>query len=98
MSSIRCVPAGDAAMLIEWPPCIDGRTNARVVALATALKARCGSRLLDVVVGYCTVTAYFDPLTMDVGWLEKEVRAADDAVRETRERTGALIEIPVHYG
>ena len=29
----------------------------------------------DVVVGYCSVTIYFDPLAVDAAWLEDEVRA-----------------------
>jgi inhibitor of KinA len=85
-------------MLIELPPRIDDRTNARVVMLAKELKARCASRLRDVVVGYSSVTVYFDPLTMDMGWLEREARAADDGLRESAAIRGARIEVPVRYG
>jgi allophanate hydrolase subunit 1 len=33
-----------------------------------------GGILRDVVVGYNTLTLYFDPLAVDAAWLEAEIR------------------------
>ena len=64
MSELRVRPAGDAALLVEWPARIDLETSSRVVSLARAIRTRSGA-LRDVVVGYCTVTVYYDPLVTD---------------------------------
>jgi allophanate hydrolase subunit 1 len=60
------VSAGDSAVLIELPARIDPHVNARAVALAEVLAARGKAALRDVVVGFCSVTLYFDPLLQDV--------------------------------
>ena len=53
----------------------------------------------DVVVGYCSVTVYFDPLRMDAAWLEAEVRALAERTAGAGEPAeGRLIEVPVCYG
>jgi inhibitor of KinA len=98
MSDVRIVPAGDAALLVELPPSIDPETSARVVALADALRARCGPAVRDVVIGYCTVTLYFDPLATDAGRLEADVqRLAADLVA-LPPHVGGTVDVPVCYG
>jgi KipI family sensor histidine kinase inhibitor len=98
MADLRIVPAGDAALLVELPPRIDPVTNARVVALGRAVRERFADTVRDLVVGYCSVTVYFDPLRMDVARLESEVRelAAGSSVSEVPE--GRLFDVPVCYG
>jgi inhibitor of KinA len=98
MSHLRIVPAGDAALLVELPPRIDPATNARVVALGRAVRERFGHAVRDVVVGYCSVTLYFDPLQTDAGWLESEVRALAESVPDSAAKDGRLIDVPVCYG
>lgn len=98
MTDHRTGPAGDAALLIEMPARIDPRTHARVVALAQGVGARCASRLRDVVVGYCSVTVYFDPLVVEADWLEAEILAVDAALPESVPATGRLVDVPVCYG
>lgn len=98
MPEVRIVPAGDAALLVELPARIDPDTSARVIAIADALRARCGTALRDVVIGYCTATVYFDPLTTDVAWLESEVRAVVGDLPELRSHVGSAIDVPVCYG
>ena len=93
----RVAPAGDAALVAEFPSRIDPAINERATALAALLRARWGAVLRDVVVGYCTVTAYFDPLRVDARWLEFEMRAAaTDAVENVAEAS-ALVHVPVCY-
>lgn len=99
MSEIRIVPAGDAALLVELPPRIDPETSGRVIALAEALRERCGGTLRDVVVGYCSLTVYFDALEMDAAWLESEIRTLAEDYTPERETPddAAVIEVPACY-
>jgi inhibitor of KinA len=98
MSDLRIVPAGDAALLVELPPRIDPATSARVVALARAVREQCGGTLRDIVVGYCSVTVYFDPLQLDAAWLEAELRTLAEGLPEALITEGRLIDVPVCYG
>ena len=95
---VRIVAAGDAALVVEMPARIDPAINARLVAMADALRARCGSAVQDAVVGYCTLTIYFDPFQVDPRWLEAEVLAVSRETEGAPAVEGALVEIPVCYG
>lgn len=97
-SDLRIVPAGDAALLIELPTRIDPAVSGRAIALAKAVKARCGAVARDVVVGYCSVTVYFDPLQVDAAALEDELRQAAQGLPDHTEREGAPIDVGVCYG
>jgi inhibitor of KinA len=98
MDQVRIVSAGDAALLIELPARMDRRTNARAVAIAKGVRERCASWLRDVVVGYCSVTLYFDPLVADVATVEAEIRAIDAALPEGVLVPGRRVDVPVCYG
>ena len=91
------VPAGDAALVLEFAQRIDPAINDRCSALATALRARWAAILRDVVVGYCTVTVYFDPLHVDAAWLESEMEVAAAQTVEGISDSGTLVEVPVCY-
>src|SRR5688572_22154512 len=91
-------PAGDSALLVQLPERIDPEVNAWCIALGHAIDRRIGNPILDVVVGYCSVTVYFDPISTDPQWLEGEVRSIAVEVEELTSGTGAYVEIPVCYG
>jgi inhibitor of KinA len=95
--AIRIAPAGDAALVLEFPPRIDPAINARAIALARAVQQRCGTAVRDAVVGYCSVTVYFDPLLVDSPWLEAEMRAAASIVDDAPSPPRPVIEVPVCY-
>jgi inhibitor of KinA len=97
VDSIRIAPAGDAALVLELPPRIDPAINARAIALARAVQQRCGTAVRDAVVGYCSVTVYFDPLLVDGAWLEAEMRAAASVVEDAPVPPLAVIDVPVCY-
>lgn len=97
-ADVRIVFAGDSALLVELPPRIDPATSSRVIALAHELQARHGASIRDAVVGYCTLTVYFDPLRIDAAWLETVIRATAEEIGETPESDGALVDVPVCYG
>lgn len=98
MADFRIQPAGDAALRVELPARLDEATSARVIAMAEAVRARWGSVIRDAVVGYHTLTVYFDPLALDGRWLEEQLAtiALDPVV--VAPRAGAHIEVPVCYG
>ena len=98
MDPLRIVAAGDAALVVELPSRVDPLINATLVALADALRTRCGSSVLDAVVGYCTLTVYFDPIRVDPVWLEGEVRALALDAEAVIPAEGPLIDVPVCYG
>ena len=94
---VRVAAAGDSALVAEFPGRIDPEINERASALAQRLRWRWGAILCDVVVGYCTVTVYFDPLRVDAPWLESEIHAAAGPSRQAMRTGKAVIEIPVCY-
>jgi inhibitor of KinA len=98
MYPVRILQAGDAALLVELPPTIDPAVNAWCVSFAEAVMRRHGSLLRDAVVGYCSVTVYFDPLRVEPEWLERELREAAERVTAAPVREGASVDVPVLYG
>jgi inhibitor of KinA len=98
MDPLRIVAAGDAALVVELPQRVDPLINAFLVALADAVRARCGSSVRDAVVGYCTLTVYFDPFRVDPRWIEGEIRAVAADADAAPDVEGARLEIPVCYG
>jgi inhibitor of KinA len=80
------------------PQRIDPEINARLVALADAIRQRCGSTVLDAVVGYCTLTVYFDPSRVDAVWLEGEIRTTVSEADIAMPVVGPRIDVPVAYG
>jgi KipI family sensor histidine kinase inhibitor len=94
----RVVPAGDAAIRVELPDRIDPAISDRAVALADAIRRECASLVRDVVVGYSTVTAYFDPLSTDPATVEAELARLARTSDTAPARTDALVDVPVCYG
>ena len=95
---VRVVPAGDGALLAEFPLRIDPGINDAASALAATLSRRWASVLRDVVVSYATVTVYFDPMSVDGRWLEAEVRTAASLGEDTAGGSARVIDVPVCYG
>jgi KipI family sensor histidine kinase inhibitor len=98
MIDFRIRTAGDAALRVEWPARLEEEISARVIAIGDAVRARWGGLIRDAVVGYHTLTVYFDPLRVDGRWLEDQLAAiaADQAAPVVASR--AHVEVPVCYG
>jgi inhibitor of KinA len=94
---VRVAAAGDSALVAEFPSRIDPGINDCASALAQRLRWRWGGILRDVVVGYCTVTVYFDPLQVDAPWLESEIQAAAGPARQATRAGRAVVDVPVCY-
>jgi len=95
---IDIVPAGDAALEVRLPERIDPEVNSWCVAFARALEQDLGSAQRDVVIGYCSVTVYFDALRVDPRWVEDRIHAAAGHVRLEDAVGGGVVEVPVCYG
>jgi KipI family sensor histidine kinase inhibitor len=98
MGPFRIQPAGDAALVVEVPEAIDPEINAWCVALSRSLATDLGSVARDVVIGYCSVTVFFDPLAVDSEWLEGEIAERAATADASSLIGGAVIEVPVTYG
>lgn len=90
--------AGDAAFVITLAAAADEETSGRAIAIARAADDALGESLRDVVVGYHTVTVYFDPLVSDAGWLEGQLSAVVARASTASIPIGAHLEVPVCYG
>jgi inhibitor of KinA len=98
MAEVRIVPAGDAALLVEFPARIDPLINRRAVALAQSIRNRRPAFVRDVVVGFASVTVYFDPCHGNVAELEEALHRAARLLPEDVPDEGTLIDVPVCYG
>ena len=98
MTEFRIASAGDAALIVEWPARIDPLVSSRAVALAQAVRGEYAAAVRDVVVGYCSVTVYFDPLHVDPGALEDDLRRIIRTLPAPVISEGGLIDVDVCYG
>ena len=96
--AFRIVPAGDAALIVEFDERIDPAINARAIALAEALQAAPLAGVRDVVPTYRSVAVFFDPLRTDYNALVE--RLGRDAARAGPDASSDRepIVIPVCYG
>jgi KipI family sensor histidine kinase inhibitor len=95
---VRIASAGDSALVIEFPQTIAPSINARAITLADAMRRRCGSAVRDAVVGYASLTVYFDPLVVDASWMEAEIRDIAGIADESAAPRGKVFDVPVCYG
>jgi KipI family sensor histidine kinase inhibitor len=97
MDHVRIVSAGDAAWLVQWPDRIDSAISAQAVSFANRVKDLVPS-IRDAVVGYCSVTIYFDPLHVDGKNLEAQLRSLSGDLPDERQIDGREIDVDVCYG
>lgn len=97
MNAVRILPAGDSALVLRLGDTIDTAINARALSVARAFRERTGAATQDVVVGYASVTVYFDPLAAAADEIAQELQRAANATRVT-EQGAKLVTIPVTYG
>ena len=98
MDPVTIIAAGDAALVVELPQRVDPEINARLIQMAEALRQRAGGVIRDAVVGYCTLTVYFDPLRVDASWLAGEILDVAKEDPPDGYEQGSTIEVPVCYG
>lgn len=87
--------AGDSALLAEWDAVIDPAVNARVLAVARAVRAAGAAGIRDVVPTFRSVAVYFDPLTTTPEAVRQLVAGCDE--RPAPIAAARRVEIPVSY-
>ncbi len=97
MNEFPIIPAGDAALVLRLGAGIDPAVNARALAIARELRAIDRQTVRDIVVGYASVTVYFDPLVADEREVADAMRRAATA-QAARETDTRLVTVPVVYG
>jgi inhibitor of KinA len=92
------VPAGDAALVLEFDERIDVAINRQVVGVARSVRAAAIPGVRDVVPTYRSVTVYFDPLKTNhdalIEMLESQAGQSPDATDLER----PAVRLPVCYG
>jgi KipI family sensor histidine kinase inhibitor len=99
-NSFRIVPAGDAALIVEFADRIDPVINAAAVALARSLQGRSIAGVRDVLPTFRSVAVHFDPLRTDYAALVEELENESTKVVAgvTGIEAAAPIRVPVCYG
>lgn len=97
MTAFRLLPAGDAAVVIEFEERIDPAVNRRAVRLAAALEAARIRGVRDVVPTFRSVTVFFDPLRTEYLQLTEflDQQARQPVPFEDDQRTP--VRVPVCY-
>jgi inhibitor of KinA len=94
----RVLPAGDAALIVEFEDAIDPAVNARAIAIGDRVRAAAYPGVRDVVPTYRSVAVYFDPLTTDSGGLHQLLHREAAHEGPAADRSRAPVRVPVCYG
>jgi inhibitor of KinA len=96
--SYRIVPAGDAALIVEFEERIDPIVNAQTIAVADALQSASLGGVRDVVPTFRSVAVYFDPLRTNYDALIAAIEAAATRPPPDVSHDPHPVRIPVCYG
>ncbi|CAG0947006.1 5-oxoprolinase subunit B [Anaerolineae bacterium] len=94
----RLLPAGDAAILIEWADEIDDAINDRVHAFAAHLRAQNRAEIRDLIPAYASLLVCFDPQQISFAGLSAFLRSVLQSAPTSNAVDARAIEIPVAYG
>lgn len=97
MTAGRIRAAGDSALVLRLGDTIDPVINGRALDIAGHLRERQDPAVRDVVVGYASVTVYFDPLVIEPAVVQEWMRQAERSARASRPAS-RRIAIPTVYG
>jgi inhibitor of KinA len=77
MTAPAIVAAGDSALVLRLGDTIDVEVNARALRVAQHVQAARDAAIRDIVIGYASVTVYFDPLAADAAMIRERLARAD---------------------
>ena len=97
MNAFHIVPAGDAALVVEFADRIDPVINGTAIAPAAAIQAAALRGVRDVVPTYRSVAVYFDPLLTDLDELRARVERGAATARPVETDRTEPIRVPVCY-
>ena len=95
---VRFLPAGDAALTVEFGNRIALPLNRKVRALATALEKAALAGVVEVVPTYRSLTIYYDPLSLSLADLRHSVEGLLDRLEEIPLPAPRVVTIPTVYG
>ncbi len=97
--TVKYLPVGDRALLVEFGNSIDPRINRKVHALNHEMTRLQLSGVLECVPTYRSLLVYFDPLKTNYKQLVFKLRNTESKLQELEAPfSGRVIEIPVIYG
>lgn len=91
------LPCGDQALTVQLSDTIDAGVNARIIALAAALRGAGVAGVTEVVPTYRSLLVRYDPERIRGRALEARLRALHDGLAEGA-APGRLWRVPVVYG
>jgi inhibitor of KinA len=92
------LPAGDAALLIEFADEINDAINDRVHALADALRAQARPEIRDLIPAYASLLVCYTPQRVSFAEMGALLRDTLATLDTRAPRTARLVEIPTRYG
>jgi KipI family sensor histidine kinase inhibitor len=95
---LRFAAQGEGGLLVELGEGIDPAVNARVHALARALREAVPAGVQEVVPSYRSLLVVFDPLRLGRAALEAEVTRAARGLEGAPPPAARLVTVPVCYG
>lgn len=98
MTEPKLYPLGDQALTVQFGEKIDPAINQRVRIMAETLTRRKIPGVLELVPAFCSLTVYYDPLTIKYGDLVMELRRLASLAGPAEEKNGRLLKIPCCYG
>jgi KipI family sensor histidine kinase inhibitor len=94
----RFLPAGDAALTVEFGNRIALPLNRKVRALALAIEKAALPGVIEVVPTYRSLTIYYDPLSLSLTDLRLKVEDLLERLEEIPLPASRLVTIPTVYG
>ncbi len=94
----RLLPAGDAALLVEFADEIDDAINDRVHALAHALRAQARPEIRDLVPAYSSLLVCYDPRRASFTEIRAVLQNALESLQTYTSPEPRRVEIPTRYG
>jgi inhibitor of KinA len=98
MTEDRILQAGDSAIVLRLGETIDPIINGRALDIARHLQESDESGIRDVVVGYASVTVYFDPLGIDAALVRERLAQAEGRAGAAGPAPSRRIEMATVYG
>lgn len=95
---MRIRAQGEGGIVVELGEAIDDAVNARVHALARAVRERLGAAVEEVVPSYRSLLVVHDPLRSPRAALVRRLRALAARVEAPRTGPRRVVRVPVRYG
>ena len=94
----RILPAGDAALTVEFGDVIESQIHDRVLAFASQVVALDIPGILEIVPTYRSATVYVDPMKVEIDELTAQLDGVTANAEGFDSSQGRTVEIPILYG